>query len=284
MKEAQCINTIWNIDLRNQNGLEELEAFLEQGGNPNETKLADDYSRMFFLQRAIVYSDAKAVALLLKFGADVDCVSPTAQSVSSPLSLASEAGDSEICEMLVHHGADVNQLGLGTFLPGTFNIPYTGNFPLYAAARGGHAEVVRLLIKHGANPNNIRGYTRLPITPPDTPIAIATKEGHYDAVSALIEGSADVNLMHPSGFSALHEAILNSHLEIFYLLVESGVDIHQRGSIYGKTPLWMARDVGRRRPSEANIEIQAYLQEHGGVARIYLWAEILRIMNFLPFV
>ncbi|MEL7352745.1 MAG: ankyrin repeat domain-containing protein [Cyanobacteria bacterium P01_A01_bin.116] len=43
--------------------------------------------------------------------------------------LAAKGGNLEICEMLIEHGADVNQLGFGIFLPGTFNIPYSGNFP-----------------------------------------------------------------------------------------------------------------------------------------------------------
>ena len=274
MADSAYINSIWELDLKSENGLKDLEYFLEQGGDCNELRPLDDYWSESFLQRAVTCRNVEAVALLLEFGADVSCVSSAALCISCPLSLAA-GGDLESCEMLVEHGANVNQSDSGIFLPGTFNIPYPDNFPLYAAARGGYADVIDFLMNSGADPNVICGYTRVPITPPDTPIAMAATRNHYEAVSALITGGADVNFMHPSGFSALHQAIVNSHLEIFHCLVEAGADVHQRSSIYGTTPLWIAQYIGRRRPSEANREIQTYIRKQKGVSRLYWWAELL---------
>lgn len=123
---------------------------------------------------------------------------------------------------------------------------------------------------HGADPNIV--VDPVPVLGNiDTPIAAATRNGHIEVVKALIEEGADINFMHPLGFAALHEAIVNSNLDIFYLLVDNGADIHRRGSFYQVSPLWLARQTGLSHSSSANSSIQKYLKQKGGVISVSGW-------------
>ncbi|CAG0910911.1 unnamed protein product, partial [Cyprideis torosa] len=64
---------------------------------------------------------------------------------------AAQHGHTDIVELLIKHGADVNILST------------SGNTPLIVACTNGHADVVRVLLKHGANRevHNENGHTPL---------------------------------------------------------------------------------------------------------------------------
>ncbi len=280
MSESSNISSVWDIDLKSTNGLKELESFLLQGGNPNElTYLNEEYTHSFIGEAARL-NNIEAVELLIQSGADVDLNGGELKGHGSALLIASYLGYLEVCQLLISHGADVEMPGYGTVFPGILNIPWVASFPLYRAASRGRSEVVKLLLEHGAKPNRHIGLF-LVFTDVDTPISTAAENGYLESVQALIDGRADVNFKHQFGFSALHKAIVHSHLEVFNLLIENGADIHQRSFIYGATPLWLAEDAVRRNPSTKSKGIRSYLKEHDGFSSLHWWAEILALVGLL---
>lgn len=84
----------------------------------------------------------------------------------SPLYIASSWGHIQIVEVLLEHGADVNEPMLD------------GWAPLHVAASKGHREVVEVLFMKGANRNAT-------IKSGETPLQIAAKYGHSEVVKLL---------------------------------------------------------------------------------------------------
>lgn len=99
----------------------------------------------------------------------------TAESSTTPLIAATDAGHTEIAEELIRAGADTNEPS------GSHN-----RIALHLAVGGGKVGMVRLLLKHGANVNAIgRGGM--------TALCIAARKGFADVVDILVEHGAVVN-------------------------------------------------------------------------------------------
>lgn len=76
-----------------------------------------------------------------------------------------------------------------------------GMSALHYAAREGHAEAVAALIKGGADINLPSGSEQT------TPLLLAIHNGHYDAARVLVEAGADVNKANVMGFTPLYATI-----------------------------------------------------------------------------
>lgn len=63
-------------------------------------------------------------------------------------------------------------------------------------------------------------------------------------VRLLLRHGADVQQRCLDGWTALHEAVSQDHLELCELLVEHGAQISSR-NIYGVTPLFLTAQCGR---------------------------------------
>lgn len=273
--------SIWNINIQTEDGLKELEFYLQNGANPDELGYVPcpEGSPVFegtLLIEAAFWENVRAVEILVKFGAETNCSHP---SRGTPLIIAAGIGNQEICELLISHGADVNFLWAEPYISAIQQTYYVRGSALHRAAENGQTDIIRLLVEHGANPDVVVDSIPL-IGTVDTAIAAAAREGHYAAVEALIEGRADVDFMYSIGFSALHEAVRSNSLDIVQLLVENGANVNQRGSLFGVTPLYLARDVRSRFPNQTNVDIQHYLTEHGGIAHIKWWYYPLIMMGF----
>src|SRR5690606_15598562 len=114
--------------------------------------------------------DTDAVRRLLEAGADVNAANRTG---TTPLLLASIAGDAEMIRLMLDAGADPNQ---------TFT---NGETALMMAARTGRADAIEVLIEHGAEVDareRLRGTTAL---------MWAAAYSNPEAVRALLEAGAD---------------------------------------------------------------------------------------------
>ena len=107
-----------------------------------------------------------------------------------------------------------------------------GTPALVLAAQEGHLDALKLLRKHGANLEATDKYGR-------TALVQAAYYGKADCAAALLEWGADKDVA-PGGWTALHNAARNGHLECARLLVAAKVD-RARKTEGGKTALQIAR-------------------------------------------
>jgi uncharacterized protein len=122
------------------------------------------------------------------------------KDISHALSIAASHGHYEIAQILINHGADINDY-------------FRGGTTLTEAVYEGHIEIVRILLEAGAN-------TSLPeygeVSPP---LAIAAGRGDLEMVKLLVKAGANVNqIAKSSGDSAINAAAGAGHEEIFNYL------------------------------------------------------------------
>jgi ankyrin repeat protein len=120
---------------------------------------------------SVLANDVARAAYLLGKRADVNGLSNLGETA---LTTASRAGCIEMMQLLVRHGARVNQPD------------GEGSTPLMSAVQRNQATAVSFLLAHGAaiEKGAPRGFT---------PLSLAIEEQQFDAAYALIEAGANVN-------------------------------------------------------------------------------------------
>jgi len=74
-----------------------------------------------------------------------------------------------------------------------------------------------------------------------SPLLHAARQGHEEAVMALLEGGADPNLLSPAdGTSPLLISVINGQFDISMRLLDAGADPNAVSSLNGVSPLWGA--------------------------------------------
>ncbi len=198
---------------------------------------------------AAVNGNAELLALLLDAGADPNMqVSATGDT---PLMLAARTGIPEAVTLLLDKGADVNA-----------KESWGWTTPIMWAVAENHTEVTKILIDHGADAEAKTKYI-----PPDagrgfegalprerraeevgavifasgelTPLLIAARDGHMEAIKVLVEAGADVKAVAADGKNALGLAIFNGNYDIADYLVDAGSDVSQADA-QRFTPLFWA--------------------------------------------
>lgn len=125
---------------------------------------------------------------------------------SAVLALATKANFVDIVGLLVKAGVDINYQD------------DHGDSALHLAARFGHVECAKILL---AGSEIQRANTELcEKTYGWTPLFIACVDGHQSIVEVLIEGSADLERVDSSGWTAKEHAALRGHVSIAKLLSE----------------------------------------------------------------
>lgn len=228
--------------------IDTVQMLLRAGANP---KPSNRYG-VTPLSLAAGNGNAAIVDVLLKAGADPAAAAPGGQTI---LMIAARTGNPQAIELLLARGLDVNAREAAY-----------GETALMWAAAGNHAEAVQLLIAHGADVNARSAELKYPqdrfglegvltILPRGswTPLMYAAREGSVDAVRALAEAGADLNLTDPDGTTPLVLAIINGHFDTAALLLDKGadpniadtagmaalyaaVDMNTLGEVYGRPP------------------------------------------------
>jgi cytohesin len=200
------------IDAVRTRDIAKVTSLLAQGANVNSSWYYDeetsetrwpDESTPFRI--AIDFGDTNLAELLLAHGADINATS----SIGTALYQATYYEKKEIVEFLINKGADVNAAG------------GLGDAPLHKAAELGNIKLVELLLKHGANVN-ADGYLNL------TPLHHAASNRRKEVVELLIAKGADVNAHHGAGVTPFHYAAIGGDKEIMEMLIAKGADIHAR--------------------------------------------------------
>src|SRR6266403_133503 len=111
------------------------------------------------------------------------------------------------------------------------------NSPLHLASVNGHVIVAEFLIQNGAD-IDARNQNK------ETPLDLASSHGKLEIVRLLLASGSSVNSRDGEGSTPLHRAAQNGHLDIVNLLLSSdaGVDILNTDE---KTPFDLALDSGR---------------------------------------
>lgn len=153
------------------------------------------------------------------------------------LMMAVKRGDLAAVRSVLASGARVDEPGP---MANTHEDGYT---PLGVAARDGHAEIVRELLRAGADPRLVDGLIKA------TPGHKAGYNGHADVVRALTERNGTRSIRRPpleidaqgpyNGFTALHDAVWQGHLEAARAYVAAGARLDLRSQA-GLTPRELA--------------------------------------------
>jgi ankyrin repeat protein len=148
----------------------------------------------------------------------------------SVLCKASERGHTNIVELLIEKGADVNQM-----------CACTGATPLYIAALNGHADVVKMLIANMAVVDHKCTGGGL------TPLYTAARNGHTEVVEVLLANQANVDIIctdYGYGGTALFMAAKKGRTKVVELLLANHADVNQMRSRDGATALYIAAAEG----------------------------------------
>ena len=125
------------------------------------------YSGNSPLHSAVYYEDSNMVQVLLGYGVDVNAQNNIG---STPLNFV-VPNDSRLVRLLLDHGADVNRP------------ERDGLTPLHQASKKGRIEIARVLLEHGANVEAKDNWGR-------TPLDIAAGEQHDEIITLLLEHGA----------------------------------------------------------------------------------------------
>ena len=134
-------------------------------------------------------------------------------------------GNTEIANLLIRQGADVNARN------------YDGFTPLHHAAKWNNSKTLALLIRKGGDVNarNSDGFT---------PLHYAAKWNNSEILALLIQKGGDVNKASYKGDTPLHRTVYLNATEAAKLLIESGAYLHAKND-RDRTPLDMAREQKR---------------------------------------
>jgi ankyrin repeat protein len=180
------------------------------------------------------------VQALLDKGADVNAVD---QDGWSPLHYAASGGVSEIAQLLVDNGADINT---------EVSKPHSGGglTPLLMAINSGNAKVAELIAAKKPEVweqcDNLYFATDAHITA----LHFAAEKGLMALAELLLTQGADVNATDDIGRTPLHFATGNDHIDMVKLLLNQGADIHARCCGYGNSVLHAASAGGSKEVCE----------------------------------
>lgn len=182
------------------------------------------------LSAAIGQGDRDIVILLLAHGANMEVPTLTGDTA---LCLAAYSGKTEIVDVLIAAGADVN--------------PATDYSPLMRAAAQGHVQVCRRLVKAGAKLDLQRDEGR-----GRSALMLAAMLGHSKVAKFLLESGADPNLIEkgPRGHTALMLAAIYDHAEVVRVLIRGRVDVNLRNEM-GQSALDVALEYDAQHAAKA---------------------------------
>ena len=166
--------------------------------------------------------DASYTQMLIDQGWDVNYKCPCG---TTPLLLAIENSNINCVNLLIQHGANVNnKCGKDKVTP------------LMSAVVMNNKPIALSLLKAGAKVDKGSGNAQYPM---ESPLISATKNVYSDCQKILIEHGASVNQRYCNGETVLHIAAQCGNIQGIELLIKHGASINEPDDM-GKTPLMYA--------------------------------------------
>ena len=179
------------------------------------------------------------LSCLIEHGGDVNC--STYKNRHTPLMIAAQTGQMKLVTFLIEHGANLDRRDKDD------------QTALHYAVCGSDVscKILSYLIENGAEVN---AFARRD----NTPLMLACKYGHLNAVSSLIEHGAKVNLQDAIGNTAVHYALScsNGSPEVLSRLMRDRAAVNSACTRYNSTPLMIACQYG-------HMNAVTFLIEHG---------------------
>ncbi|KAM9283641.1 LOW QUALITY PROTEIN: CARD- and ANK-domain containing inflammasome adapter protein-like [Morus bassanus] len=190
---------------------------LRKGMKVNLTNQADET----LLHIAALHNKGALVGLLVNAGAKINAV--TAEFVT-PLHIASQRGNTDVAQQLLHHKANVKDKQLKS--------------PLHFAAERGDKTMVEMLLNAKADPNAQDKEKK-------TPLHTAAVRGHLSIVKVLLAKKGRFGAKDMDGCTPMHYAAVKGNTDIVKILLTSGKNknIDDR-NIWRKTALHIAGEYG----------------------------------------
>jgi ankyrin repeat protein len=231
---------------------EVVAGLVEMGANVNAVSTSGFTPLVF----AIASKDVPSIKVLLKAGANPNI---TLASGNTPLIVAMSYHSTDAALTLVEGGADVTVRDRN------------GNSTLHLAAQAGDPALVKTLLAKGIDPN-VRTPAKVAVgrrggaagrgaTGDVTPLILAARGDHEEAMRALVAAGADPLLRAQDGTSVLMAAAAGARLSTLKYAYE--LDPHTDvATISGNTPIHLAVEAnGRTEPEQC--EIIQFLADHG---------------------
>jgi ankyrin repeat protein len=237
---SQIHDAAWKGDL------EKAKALLND--NPSLISCSsNDWKQLKPIHSAVLGGHKEVVEFLLAKKANVN---ERTKYGATPLHMASNgaddghvvnsAGNKDMAELLLKHGADINGI--------TDPVSDDGSTPLHWAAYAGDKEMVKFLLLNKANVNAKNGQGQ-------TPLISGLK--YKEVVEVLLAAKAKVNVRdYIFGNTELHWAALWGCSDAAELLLQSGLDVNAKNRD-GQTPLDLAEDSNKG-------DVVSILRRHGG--------------------
>lgn len=130
------------------------------------------------------------------------------------LMLAVDADNVELVELLLDHGAEIEEEDESASYAPT---------ALSRAAKNGSKDLVSCLIRRNADVNR-------PNKVEDKPVYVAARHGHAEVLQLLLDAGADVNVYTSDGWGPLH--IARDSSEVARVLLKNGADVNHGSPLY----------------------------------------------------
>ena len=180
-----------------------------------------DWSGFSPIHLAVEANRPRILEELLDHGASLEVRTPTGNGGLTPLLQAAHKGVDAITEVLLHHGARIEETD-----------SVDGNTALSLAATEGNSSTVALLLSKSANVEARNKRQR-------TPLLCAAFNGHSLTVSHLLGHGASIKETDSGGNTAIHLAVWGGHEDTVALLASRGAPLDAPAS-QGATPLLIA--------------------------------------------
>ncbi|XP_027268117.1 ankyrin repeat and protein kinase domain-containing protein 1 [Cricetulus griseus] len=216
---------------------------------PSDEELYVYENKVTPLHFLVAQGSLEQVRLLLSHEVEVDCQTASGYT---PLLIATQDQQPDLCALLLAHGADANLAD------------EDGWAPLHFAAQNGDDHIARLLLDHGAlvDTQEHEGWT---------PLHLAAQNNFENVARLLVSRQADLNPRENEGKTPLHVAAYFGHIGLVKLLTGHGaeLDAQQRNL---RTPLHLAVERGKVRAIQHLLKSGAFPDalDHGGYSPLHI--------------